>query len=402
MAGALDGVKILGFTHFAQAPFALQLLGDLGADVINVERPGVGDFNRSFQSEEKLGGESPFFLAMNRNKRSLALNLKHPEAKEIVYKLLKEVDVVVTNYRPGTLDKLGIGYEDAKKINPRIVYCEAIGYGSSGPYSKLPGQDLLAQSLSGFASIVGPDQDGRPVAGGIYVVDMYSSMLLTVGVLSALISAKETGKGQKVEINLLNSGIHMQSQEIAYYLNTGNKPQRPKHYSGHFLQEAPYGIYKTRNGWMSFATNMVDNAEWKVRTMGELLGIDNLREIMTDRKTMLENRDQIHDVLEAALVKQDTEYWIEKFQEVGFWCAKVNDYEDLVKDPQVIHNGIIKEIRHPVAGTYKAIGTPIEMSETPPTIRRPAPLLGEHNEEILLHLGYTPEQIAGMKESKLF
>lgn len=402
MAGALDGVKILGFTHFAQAPFALQLLGDLGADVINVERPGVGDFNRSFQSEEKLGGESPFFLAMNRNKRSLALNLKHPEAKEIVYKLLKEVDVVVTNYRPGTLDKLGIGYEDAKKINPRIVYCEAIGYGSSGPYSKLPGQDLLAQSLSGFASIVGPDQDGRPVAGGIYVVDMYSSMLLTVGVLSALISAKETGKGQKVEINLLNSGIHMQSQEIAYYLNTGNKPQRPKHYSGHFLQEAPYGIYKTRNGWMSFATNMVDNAEWKVRTMGELLGIDNLREIMTDRKTMLENRDQIHDVLETALVKQDTEYWIEKFQEVGFWCAKVNDYEDLVKDPQVIHNGIIKEIRHPVAGTYKAIGTPIEMSETPPTIRRPAPLLGEHNEEILLHLGYTPEQIAGMKESKLF
>lgn len=402
MAGALDGVKILGFTHFAQAPFALQLLGDLGADVINVERPGVGDFNRSFQSEEKLGGESPFFLAMNRNKRSLALNLKHPEAKEIVYKLLKEVDVVVTNYRPGTLDKLGIGYEDAKKINPRIVYCEAIGYGSSGPYSKLPGQDLLAQSLSGFASIVGPDQDGRPVAGGIYVVDMYSSMLLTVGVLSALISAKETGKGQKVEINLLNSGIHMQSQEIAYYLNTGNKPQRPKHYSGHFLQEAPYGIYKTRNGWMSFATNMVDNAEWKVQTMGELLGIDNLREIMTDRKTMLENRDQIHDILEAALVKQDTEYWIEKFQAVGFWCAKVNDYEDLVQDPQVIHNGIIKEIRHPVAGTYKAIGTPIEMSETPPTIRRPAPLLGEHNEEILLHLGYTPEQIAGMKESKLF
>lgn len=402
MAGALDGVKILGFTHFAQAPFALQLLGDLGADVINVERPGVGDFNRSFQSEEKLGGESPFFLAMNRNKRSLALNLKHPEAKEIVYKLLKEVDVVVTNYRPGTLDKLGIGYEDAKKINPRIVYCEAIGYGSSGPYSTLPGQDLLAQSLSGFASIVGPDQDGRPVAGGIYVVDMYSSMLLTVGVLSALISAKETGKGQRVEINLLNSGIHMQSQEIAYYLNTGNKPQRPKHYSGHFLQEAPYGIYKTRNGWMSFATNMVDNAEWKVQTMGELLGIDNLREIMTDRKTMLENRDQIHDILEAALVKQDTEYWIEKFQAVGFWCAKVNDYEDLVQDPQVIHNGIIKEIRHPVAGTYKAIGTPIEMSETPPTIRRPAPLLGEHNEEILLHLGYTPEQIAGMKESKLF
>ena len=402
MAGALDGVKILGFTHFAQAPFALQLLGDLGADVINIERPGTGDFNRSFQSEEKLGGESPFFLAMNRNKRSLALNLKHPEAKEIVYKLLKETDVVVTNYRPGSLDKLGFGFEDAKKINPRIVYCEAIGYGSSGPYAKLPGQDLLGQSLSGFCSIVGPDQDGRPVAGGIYVVDMYSSMLLTVGLLSALISAKQTGVGQRVEVNLLNSGIHMQSQEISYYLNTGKKPQRPKTYSGHYLQEAPYGIYKTRNGWMSFATNMVDNAEWKIQTMEEILGIENLAQIMPDRKAMLEDRDHIHSVLEAALVEQDTEYWLAKLQAVGFWCAKVNDYEDVAKDPQVIHNGIIKEIQHPVAGTYKAIGTPIEMSETPPTIRRPAPLLGEHNEEILMHLGYTAEQIHSMRESKLF
>lgn len=402
MAGALDGMKVLGFTHFAQAPFALQLLGDMGADVINIERPGTGDFNRSFQSEEKLGGESPFFLAMNRNKRSLALNLKHPEAKEIVNKLLAEVDVVVTNYRPGTLDKLGMGYEDARKINPSIVYCEAIGYGSSGPYAKLPGQDLLAQSLSGFASIVGPDQDGRPVAGGIYVVDMYSSMLLTVGVLSAYISAKETGKGQKVEVNLLNSGIHMQSQEIAYYLNTGKIPQRPKHYSGHYLQEAPYGIYKTRNGWMSFATNMVDNAEWKIQTMSEILGVENLREVMPNRQAMLEDRDRIHDVLEAALVKQDTEYWIEKFQGVGFWCAKVNNYEDVAKDPQVIHNGIIKEIEHPVAGSFKAIGTPIEMSETPPTIRRTAPGLGEHNDEILHHLGYCDEQIAKMREEKLF
>lgn len=402
MAGALDGVRILGFTHFAQAPFALQLLGDLGADVINIERPGTGDFNRSFQSEEKLGGESPFFLAMNRNKRSLALNLKHPEAKQIVFKLIQEVDVVVTNYRPGTLDKLGIGYEEAKKVNPKIVYCEAIGYGSSGPYAKLPGQDLLGQSLSGFASVVGPDQEGRPVAGGIYVVDMYSSMLLTVGILSALICARQTGKGQKVEVNLLNSGIHMQSQEISYYLNTGKKPQRPKTYSTHYLQEAPYGIYKTRNGWMSFATNMVDNAQWKIETMSRILEVDDLAQIMPNREAMMTDRDHIHQVIEEALTKRDTEYWVEKFQEVGFWCAKVNDYEDVAKDPQVLHNGIIKEIAHPVAGTYKAIGTPIEMSETPPTIRRPAPLLGQHNEEILLHLGYTKEQIQQMQDSGLF
>lgn len=402
MAGALDGVKILGFTHFAQAPFALQLMGDLGADVINIERPGKGDFNREFLRQESLGGESPFFLAMNRNKRSLSLNLKSPEAKEIVFRLLKEVDVVVTNYRPGTLDKLGFSYEAAQKVNPRIVYCEALGYGSSGPYASLPGQDLLAQCLTGYATIVGPDQEGRPISGGIYVVDMYSSMLLTVGILAALVSARETGRGQKVEVNLLNSGIHMQSQEIAYYLNTGILPQRPKNHSGHFLQESPYGIYQTGNGWMCFSTNMVENAEWKVKTLGELLGIENLPELMPDKATMMQDRDKLHDILEAALVKQDTEYWLKVFQEVGFWCAKVNDYESVVRDPQVIHNGIIKEIEHPVAGTYKAIGTPIEFSETPPEIRRPAPMLGQHNEEILLQLGYSKEDIAALKEKNIF
>ena len=234
------------------------------------------------------------------------------------------------------------------------------------------------------------------------MVDMYSSMLLTVGILAALVSARETGRGQKVEVNLLNSGIHMQSQEIAYYLNTGILPQRPKNHSGHFLQESPYGIYQTGNGWMCFSTNMVENAEWKVKTLGELLGIENLPELMPDKATMMQDRDKLHDILEAAMVKQDTEYWLPAFQEVGFWCAKVNDYESVVRDPQVIHNGIIKEIEHPVAGTYKAIGTPIEFSETPPEIRRPAPMLGQHNEEILLQLGYSKEDIAALKEKNIF
>ena len=391
MSGALDGIKILGFTHFAQAPFALQLLGDMGADVINIERPGTGDFNRLFNADEKLGNEGPFFLMMNRNKRSLTLDLKNPKAKEIVFKLIKEADVVVSNYRPGVLDKLGVGFEDAKKVNDSIIYCEALGYGSSGPYSKLPGQDLLAQSLSGYASIVG--HDGPPQTGGVYVIDMYSSMLLTTGVLSAIIAKQNGAKAQKVEVNLLNAGIHLQSQELGYYLNTGKMPKRPAAHSGHIWQESPYGIYKTKNGYMSLATN----ASEKPDVFGEILGVEGLAEKMPDKATMLKNRDELYSIIAPALEKQDTEYWLEKFREVGFWCAKVNDYADVAKDPQVIHNNIIQEIEHPKAGKIKVIAAPISFSGTPVSIRRVPPTLGQHNEEILAELGYSQEDISQME-----
>lgn len=398
MAGALDGVKILGFTHFAQGPFALQLLGDLGAEVINIERQGTGDFNRHFQQLDNLGGEGVFFLAMNRNKRSMSLNLKAPESREIVEKLIAESDVIMTNYRAGALDRLGFGFEEAKKINPKIVFCEALGYGSSGPYASLPGQDLLAQALSGLTTMIGPDEDGRPVAGGIYEVDVYGSLMLVIGMLSALYYAKQTGIGQKVSVDLLSSGVHMQSQELAYYLNSGKVPQRPHNHSGHVLQASPYGVYKTGDGWMVLSTNAGDNPT----QLGELIGSSEVAPLMKDNEAKMVNRDQLHTIIENRLVLDTTEHWIEKFRAVGIWCAKVNTYEDLPKDPQILHNGIIKEIDHPVAGKFKAIGTPIEFSETPPTIRRTPPALGEHNEEILRELGFSQVDIDRFEKAGIF
>lgn len=398
MAGALDGVKILGFTHFAQGPFALQLLGDLGAEVINIERQGTGDFNRHFQQLDNLGGEGVFFLAMNRNKRSMSLNLKTPESREIVEKLIAESDVIMTNYRAGALDRLGFGFEEAKKINPKIVFCEALGYGSSGPYASLPGQDLLAQALSGLTTMIGPDEDGRPVAGGIYEVDVYGSLMLVIGMLSALYYAKQTGIGQKVSVDLLSSGVHMQSQELAYYLNSGKVPQRPHNHSGHVLQASPYGVYKTGDGWMVLSTNAGDNPT----QLGELIGSSEVAPLMKDNEAKMVNRDQLHTIIENRLVLDTTEHWIEKFRAVGIWCAKVNTYEDLPKDPQILHNGIIKEIDHPVAGKFKAIGTPIEFSATPPTIRRTPPALGEHNEEILRELGFGEKDIERFKNAGIF
>ena len=398
MAGALDGVKILGFTHFAQGPFALQLLGDLGAEVINIERQGTGDFNRHFQQLDNLGGEGVFFLAMNRNKRSMSLNLKAPESREIVEKLIAESDVIMTNYRAGALDRLGFGFEEAKKINPKIVFCEALGYGSSGPYASLPGQDLLAQALSGLTTMIGPDEDGRPVAGGIYEVDVYGSLMLVIGMLSALYYAKQTGIGQKVSVDLLSSGVHMQSQELAYYLNSGKVPQRPHNHSGHVLQASPYGVYKTGDGWMVLSTNAGDNPT----QLGELIGSSEVAPLMKDNEAKMVNREQLHTIIENRLVLDTTEHWIEKFRAVGIWCAKVNTYEDLPKDPQILHNGIIKEIDHPVAGKFKAIGTPIEFSETPPTIRRTPPALGEHNEEILRELGFSQVDIDRFEKAGIF
>lgn len=394
MAGALDGVKILGFTHFAQGPFALQLLGDLGADIINVERPGTGDFNRNFHRRADMGGESPIFLALNRNKRSLALNLKTPEGKEIVRKLVKDTDVLVTNYRAGVLEHLGLGYEELKKINPALVYCEALGYGESGPYIHLPGQDIIGQAVSGLVTMIGRDIDGMPEAAGIYEVDIYSSMVIAVAITTALYHAKQTGEGQRVAVDLLSSGIHLQAQEFSYYLNTGEMPKRAHNHSGHTLQPAPYGIYRTSDGFMVLSTNAGDRPE----VLAQVVGTQAILPLMGSEEKNMKNREEIFDLVQEKIQEKPTEYWLEQFNAVGIWCGKVNDYEALKNDPQVLHNGIIKTIPHPKAGSFQSVGTPIYYSATPPTIRRTAPGLGEHNEEILTALGYSAEDIRGLKD----
>lgn len=397
MGGPLTGIRILGFTHFAQAPFAMQLLGDLGADVINIERPGTGDFNRTFFPDEKTGNESPFFMSLNRNKRSIVLDLKNTASREVIEKLIKRSDVVVCNYRPGVLNKLGLGYEDCKKINESIIYCEASGFGSTGPYANQPGQDLIIQSISGYTSICGTD--GMPMTGGVYVIDMYSSVILACGILSAIIHRMNTGHGQKVEVNLLNSAFHLQSQEYTYFLNTGNLPKRPEKYTGHVYQEAPYGIYKTLDGYISISANMYEK---EIKRFGEILEIDNLNEIMPNKKVMIENRDEIYEVISEVIKKKPSDYWLQKFKAEGFWCAKTNTYDEAINDPQVIHNDVIKEINHPKAGTIRVIGTPIKFSETPPEIRMHPPLLGEHSESILSELGYSNEEIEELKSQGIF
>jgi crotonobetainyl-CoA:carnitine CoA-transferase CaiB-like acyl-CoA transferase len=387
MAGPLNGVKILGFTHYAQAPFALQLLGDFGADIINVERPGTGDFNRGQYTDEAVNGEGLFFLAMNRNKRSLALDLKKPEAAEIVRALVKQSNVLVTNFRPGVLDKLGFGFDDVKKLNPAIIYAEAAGYGSTGPYAKLPGQDLMAQCMSGYASIVG--KDGAPQTGGTFLADMYSAVLLAGGICAALYNQRGGGEGQKLEVNLLNSALHLQTQELTHYMNTGKLPQRPRNFSSQAQSWAPYGIYPTKDGYICISIV----AQEKIPALGEALGIPDLEKHMQNTQMMFDDRDEIFMLISAKTAGYDTADILGRLRENGVWCEKVNNYDDVMRDPQVIHNKIIQEVEHPVAGRIKLVACPITMSGTPARIRKVPPLLGEDSESVLTELGYTPMQI---------
>ena len=242
--------------------------------------------------------------------------------------------------------------------------------------------------------MVGRDLDGMPESVGIYEVDIYSSMVIVVAVTTALYHARQTGQGQRVAVDLLSSAIHLQSQEFSYYLNTGELPKRAHNHSGHTLQPAPYGIYRTSDGFMVLSTNAGD----RPGLLEAILNVDTLMPLMGSEEKNMRNREEIFAIVQEKIREKPTQYWLDQFNANGIWCGKVNTYESLKTDPQVLHYGIIQHIPHPRAGGYQAIGTPIYYSETPPTIRRTAPALGEHNEEILTALGYSVGDIESLRE----
>jgi len=393
MDKALDGLTILDFSHLLQGPFATQLLADMGANVIKVERAGPGDLFRSmtFFAQWVGGTESPNFLAWNRNKRSIALNLKSPQVHAIIMDMAKTADVVVQNFRPGVLDKLGYGYDDFRAVNPGIIYCSGSGYGEDGPYVDRPGQDMLIQGLAGLAMNTGRG-DGPPIPAGAGLADQIGAMNMVYGILSALIYRGRTGKGQKVEVNLLAGLMAHLNQEYVAVLNLGQDFVRPNSGIGHPGMQAPFGIYEAGDGlYLSIAMSPF-KVLYTVLDAAHLAPLDDLA-------TLFDRRDEVWELVNAETRKFDRADLLTRLLAADVWCAEVNDIRAAADDPQVRHMGMITAYDHPKAGRVQTVAPAVRMSETPAEITRPAPMIGEHGPEILAEYGISADRIAALEAS---
>jgi crotonobetainyl-CoA:carnitine CoA-transferase CaiB-like acyl-CoA transferase len=373
--GPLSHVRVLDFTQLLQGPLATQVLGDLGADVIKIEKPG-GEWMRFWGIlASTTAGEMDSFLAFNRNKRSVTADLKDTAIRDRLLALASEVDVVVENFRPGVMDRLGLGYADFKRINPEIIYASSSGYGQDGPYRDRPGQDLLVQALAGTLQLSGRDGD-PPTPCGIGISDEYTGLHLVVAILAALSHRQATGEGQRVAVDLFSCTVAAQQQELTVYLNHGEPMPRPKENVGHVGATAPFGTYPTADGHLALA--MMPCPE-----LGRILGVDWLDEYDTNEK-MFASRDEIHRRLAGHFATDTTRAWLTLLDEHDVWCAPVQDYPTLERDPQVAHAGLLWTV--PLGAdeaTFRTIGSPFTFSRTPAALRRGVPRAGQHTAEVL-------------------
>jgi crotonobetainyl-CoA:carnitine CoA-transferase CaiB-like acyl-CoA transferase len=382
---ALAGLRVLDATQMLAGPMAGMRLGDLGADVIKIEPPANGEFNRTHgYGGVTLGGHMTTFLALNRNKRSLAVDLKSDEGRAVFYDLVRQSDVLLQNFRVGTVERLGIDYKVLHEINPRLVYCSISGYGSDGPGAGRPGQDLILQGYSGSMWFVGNKHE-PPQPGGVPAIDAMTGYQAVIGILAALRARDTTGEGQHVEVDMLSVVLDAQVQELVTYLNTGLKPQRGEESSAHAWIPAPYGVHRTRDSWLTLAMCPLD-------VLGEAIGSDRLKDFSYE--DALEHADEIYRIIRPILETRTTTQWIEHFDKFNIWAGPVYDYDDVENDAQVRSRGIITQMEHSEAGTVRTINVPIRLSETPGSIESPPPLLGEHTRQIVTELlGYSEEKL---------
>jgi crotonobetainyl-CoA:carnitine CoA-transferase CaiB-like acyl-CoA transferase len=387
--GALGGIRVLDATQMLAGPICTMRLADLGADVIKVEPPGTGEWTRTHGfANAYINGETTAYLGLNRNKRSLALNLKSPAGLAVFDELVRTADVFVQNYRVGTAERLGAGYERLHEINPRLVYCSISGYGETGPYADRPGQDLVLQGLSGSLYSVGAASH-PPMPGALWAVDAMTGYQAATGILAALHAREGLGVGQKVEVNMLAVVMDCQAQELTTFLNLGLLPERTEACSAHAWVTAPYGVYRTADGWMTIA-------QVPLAALGVALDDARLRE-MTAWDDGVTHRDEVYAIVTAIIPTKTTAEWLEVFAAHKLWAGPVYDYRDLADDPHVAANGMIAEVEHARHGTIRMPAPPVRLSHTPASIRLAPPELGEHTEAILRELGVDGDRLDDLR-----
>jgi crotonobetainyl-CoA:carnitine CoA-transferase CaiB-like acyl-CoA transferase len=391
---ALEGMRVLDVSQVMAGPYCCLLLADMGADVIKVEKPDGGDDSRRM-GPPFLNGESAAFLAINRNKRSIALNLKQAEGKAIFRRLAAKADVLVENFRPGTLESLGLGYAALSADHPELIYCSISGFGQTGPYRERGGFDLVAQGMSGLMSITGhPNQP--PVKVGVPITDLNAGMLAAYGVLCAYIHRLRTGRGQFVDTSLLEGGIAFTFWESAMYFATGAVPLPMG--SAHRLS-APYQSFRTADGYINVGAANQSNWEKLARVIERADLLDDAR--FKDNPSRTVHAVELAAKLERTFRTRPAAEWLDRLEGAGIPAGPIYDMAQVYADPQTQARGMAVEIEHPVAGRIKNIGIPVKLSETPGAIRRPAPTLGQHTDQVLSELAFTSEDIAALRAARV-